>query len=51
MAASPTTGVFLAWLILGEAFRMDEAAGMVPIGLGPVVKDERALAALRRQPA
>lgn len=45
----PVSGVFLAWLFLGEAFRMDEAAGMVLIGLGLVVIDGRALAALRRQ--
>jgi len=47
----PVSGVFLAWLLLGEAFQMDEAAGMALIGLGLVVIDGRALAAMRRQPA
>ena len=47
----PVSGVFLAWLFLGEAFQMDEAAGMVLIALGLVVIDGRTLAALRRQPA
>ena len=46
----PVSGVFLAWLFLGEALRMDEAAGMLLIGLGLVVIDGRALAAMRRQP-
>jgi drug/metabolite transporter (DMT)-like permease len=47
----PVSGVFLAWLFLGEAFQIDEAAGMLLIGLGLVVIDGRMLAALRRQPA
>ena len=46
----PVSGVFLAWLVLGEVFERGEAAGMALIGLGLLVIDGRMLAALRRQP-
>lgn len=46
----PVGGVFLGWLLLGEALTPGEAAGMLLIGLGLVVLDGRALRllALRR---
>jgi drug/metabolite transporter (DMT)-like permease len=39
----PVGGVLLAWLFLSEAFTLDEAAGMILIGLGLVVIDGRLL--------
>ena len=39
----PVGGVILAWLFLSEVFTMDEAAGMILIGLGLVVIDGRLL--------
>lgn len=47
----PVSGVFLAWLVLGEAFEPAEAAGMALIGLGLLVIDGRMLAAFRRRQA
>jgi drug/metabolite transporter (DMT)-like permease len=44
----PVGGVFLAWLLLGEAFTLSEAAGMLLIGLGLLVIDGRAFARVRR---
>ncbi len=44
----PVGGVFFAWLLLGEAFTLRKAAGMLLIGLGLVVIDGRALTRLRR---
>jgi drug/metabolite transporter (DMT)-like permease len=37
----PVGGVFFAWALLGEAFTLAEAAGMILIGLGLVVIDGR----------
>lgn len=37
----PVGGVFFAWLLLGEAFTLAEAAGMVLIGLGLLMIDGR----------
>ena len=39
----PIGGVFFAWLLLGEALTVAEAAGMLLIGLGLVVIDGRVL--------
>lgn len=44
----PAGGVFLAWLLLGEAFMPAEAAGMLLIGSGLIVIDGRLFARLRR---
>jgi drug/metabolite transporter (DMT)-like permease len=44
----PVGGVALAFVLLGEPFSLDEAVGMVLIGLGLVVIDGRALGRLRR---
>ena len=38
----PPGGVFFAWLVLGEAVTLEEAAGMLLIGLGLIVIDGRA---------
>lgn len=42
----PVSGVFLAWLLLGEMMDWGEAAGMVLIGLGLAVIDGRILGRL-----
>jgi drug/metabolite transporter (DMT)-like permease len=39
----PVSGIFLAWAVLGEAFTLDEAAGVALIALGLVVLDGRLL--------
>ena len=44
----PVGGVFLAWMLLGEALSPGEAAGMLLICLGLVVIDGRALQRLKR---
>jgi drug/metabolite transporter (DMT)-like permease len=46
----PASGVFLAWLFLGEAFAISEAAGMALIGLGLVVIDGRVFSRKTRAP-
>ena len=43
----PIGGVFFAWLLLGEALTLAEAAGMILIGLGLVVIDGRVFRRLR----
>jgi drug/metabolite transporter (DMT)-like permease len=40
----PIGGVFFAWLLLGEAFTLAEAAGIILIGLGLLVIDGRLFA-------
>ncbi len=47
----PVGGVFLSWALLDEAFTLDEAAGMLLIGLGLVVIDGRALRQMKRPAA
>jgi drug/metabolite transporter (DMT)-like permease len=44
----PVGGVFFAWALLGEAFTLAEAAGLLLIGLGLLVIDGRALRGFRR---
>lgn len=44
----PAGGVFLAWGLLGEAFTVSEAVGLLLIGSGLLVIDGRLLARLRR---
>jgi drug/metabolite transporter (DMT)-like permease len=46
----PVGGVFSAWAVLGEALTVEEAAGMLLIGLGLVVIDGRVLRRLAARP-